>query len=92
MDADGKNKIKLPNTKDSSSVVWSPDGSKIVTCYGGPEYGYNLGVTEVPLTIDGPQPFKEPHTSTPRERVPGFQAVLAMVELLTLAYVIRKGR
>jgi hypothetical protein len=91
IDVNGKNKTKI-SIGVWGSHSWSPDGSKIVTCYGGPEYGYNIGVTEVPLTIDGSQLFKEPLISTPKERIPGFKAVLAMVGLLTLAYVIRRRR
>ena len=139
MGADGTNKLKIPNTENSSNVAWSPDGSKItflsdfydltgcelwlinsngtkktkisngvvgfhswspdglkiVTCYGG-RFGfdgnYNIGVIEVPLTIDATQLLRATPSSPHKDRVPGFEAVFAIAGLSAVAYIVRKRK
>jgi len=94
-DGSGQEKVKELSYDDitqkiESDLLWSKDGSKIA--YAMRE---NKTTDIYTINVGKPSLAKTPVSELPKEKqpgIPGFEAVFAIAGLLTMAYLLRRGK
>ncbi|MBA7514209.1 hypothetical protein ES705_06234 [subsurface metagenome] len=87
MNSDGSDKVQLATYNESYfHPSWSPDGNKIAYSSEGNIYVITLGEETTPTTTATPATNA---ASSPTEKIPGFEAIIAISALLIVAYIVK---